>query len=150
MKTRKLSSDAGQTVWAVVFGAGEDPLAGLAAFAREQKLSAAQFSAIGAFERAVLGFFDVERRDYHRIPVEEQTEVVSLTGNVTLAPDGDKRKLHIHAVLGRRSGEAVVGHLLEARVRPTLEVILSETPAHLRRRHDPETGLSLLPADGSG
>ena len=40
----------------------------------------------------------------------------------------------------RRGG----GHLLEAHVRPTLEVLLTESPAHLRRRHDPESGLSLI------
>ncbi|HSK40197.1 MAG TPA: PPC domain-containing DNA-binding protein [Arenibaculum sp.] len=142
MKIRELTHGEERS-WAVVFATGDDPMAGLLDFARRQNLSAAHLSAIGAFERATLGFFDMERNEYHRIPVEEQAEVVSLTGNVTLKPDGSAN-LHVHAVLGRRDGQAVAGHLLEARVRPTLEVMVTETPAHLQRRHDPATGLDLL------
>lgn len=142
MKIRELTHGEERS-WAVVFATGDDPMAGLLDFAQRQNLSAAYLSAIGAFERATLGFFDMDRNEYHRIPVEEQVEVVSLTGNVTLKPDGSTN-LHVHAVLGRRDGQAVAGHLLEARVRPTLEVVVTETPAHLRRRHDPATGLDLL------
>jgi len=36
------------------------------------------------------------------------------------------------------------GHLIEGKVRPTLEVILTESPAHLRKRHDLESGLALI------
>lgn len=128
--------------YAVVFADGDDPMEGLLRFAKERELTASSFTAIGAVSRAVLGFFDVDARDYHRIPVEEQAEVVSLTGNITCS-DGEPQ-LHIHAVLGRRDGSAVAGHLLEARVRPTLEVMLTESPATLARRHDPATGLALL------
>jgi len=31
------------------------------------------------------------------------------------------------------------------RVRPTLEVLLTESPAHLVREHDPESRLALMP-----
>jgi predicted DNA-binding protein with PD1-like motif len=50
----------------------------------------------------------------------------------------------MHVVLGKSDATAHGGHLLEAVVRPTLEVILVESPKHLRRRHDPETGLGLI------
>ena len=68
--------------------------------------------------------------------------MVSLLGNIALT-DGEP-SLHIHAVLGVRGGRAVAGHLLEATVRPTLEIMLTETPAHLVRCKDAKTGLSLL------
>jgi predicted DNA-binding protein with PD1-like motif len=75
--------------------------------------------------------------------VPEQVEVVSLVGDVALGEDGGP-KVHAHAVLGRSDGSALGGHLLEARVRPTLEVILTELPGHLQRRHDRESGLGLI------
>jgi predicted DNA-binding protein with PD1-like motif len=90
----------------------------------------------------VLGFFDMDRRDYERIAVDEQVEVLTLVGNVALQ-DG-RPKLHPHVVLGRRDGSAIGGHLLEARVRPTLEIMLTESPRHLRRSIDDSTGLPLI------
>jgi predicted DNA-binding protein with PD1-like motif len=47
-------------------------------------------------------------------------------------------------VVGRSDGSTLAGHLLEARVRPTLELMITETPTQLRRRHDPESGLALI------
>ena len=52
--------------------------------------------------------------------------------------------LHVHVVIGRADGSAMGGHLLAAHVRPTLEVVITESPAHLCRRHDPESGLPLI------
>jgi uncharacterized protein len=140
----KLLSDQDERVFAVIFETGEDPVAGLTRFATEQKLSASSFTAIGAFSEALLGYFDWEKKDYDRIPVKEQVEVLALVGDIALQ-DG-KPKLHAHAVLGRRDGSACGGHLLEARVRPTLEIILTESPAHLRREYDPRSGLALIRA----
>jgi predicted DNA-binding protein with PD1-like motif len=141
MRARLINDDERKT-WAVVFDAGDEAMSGLARFAEENGLAASQITAIGAFSEATLGYFDFGRKDYERIPVREQVEVLSLIGDIALA-DG-KPKLHLHAVLGRRDGSAVGGHLLEATVRPTLEVIVTESPAHLRRRHDPESGLALI------
>ena len=96
-----------------------------------------------ARSRRRLGYFDWQTKRYQRNPVAEQVEVASLTGDIALGPDG-KPSLHIHCVLGRRDGSALAGHLIEGQVRPTLEVILTESPAHLRKKHDPESGLALI------
>jgi uncharacterized protein len=141
MRAKLLRQD-GERVFAVVFETGDDPVVGLTRFAAEQALSASGFTAIGAFSEALLGYFDWEKKDYERIPVKEQVEVLALVGDIALQ-DG-RPKLHAHVVLGKRDGSACGGHLLEARVRPTLEVILTESPAHLRREHDPQTGLPLI------
>lgn len=147
MEIRTLKDETGkggaERVFIVVFSTGEDPLAGLKELARRREFGAGSLSAIGAFRRAVLGFFDLDRRDYLRIPVDGQSEVASLTGNIAL-DEGGEPALHIHAVLGRPDGSAVVGHLLEAEVRPTLEVMLTERSPDMVRHRDPETGLSLL------
>jgi len=114
----------------------------LKTFANEHSLKAARFTAIGAFSSAELGFFDYGIKDYKKIPVNEQVEVLSLIGDVALY--GDESKLHAHVVLGRADGTTVGGHLLKATVHPTLELILEESPGYLQRRIDRETGLPLI------
>ena len=114
-------------------------------FAEAERLTAAQITGIGAFSDAELRYFDWERKEYLPIPVKEQVEVASLLGDVAVSPDG-KPALHVHLVLGRRDGTALAGHLAEARVRPTLELIVTESPAHLRKALDPESGLALIRA----
>jgi uncharacterized protein len=138
----KLIDGGAQKTWAVIFEAGDEAMSGLTRFAKEQGLAASQITAIGAFREATLGYFDLARKDYEKIPVREQVEVLSLIGDVAL--EKGEPKLHLHAVLGRRDGSTVGGHLLEAHVRPTLEVILTDSPAHLRRRFDPACGLALI------
>jgi predicted DNA-binding protein with PD1-like motif len=138
----KLINDAPQRTFALVFDKGDEVLENLLAFAREHGLSAAEFTGLGALSDAVLGYFDWQKKEYERIPIDEQVEVLNLTGNIALA-DGEP-KLHPHIVLGKADGTAHGGHLLEGHVRPTLEVIVTESPRHLERRSDPETGLALL------
>jgi uncharacterized protein len=141
----KLLSQSGARIYAVIFDVGEDPVDGLTRFAGEERLDASGFTAIGAFSEATLGYFVWEKKDYERIAVGEQVEVLALVGDIALQ-DG-KPKLHAHVVLGRRDGSACGGHLLAARVRPTLEVILTESPGYLRRAFDPATGLALIRID---
>jgi predicted DNA-binding protein with PD1-like motif len=141
MKSR-LIKDGPQRTYALVFDSGDDFLETLQQFARANKLGASQFTGIGGFSRVVLGFFELGPKTYKRIPVEEQVEVVSLMGDIALA-DGEAT-LHPHVVVAKPDGSAHGGHLLEAAVRPTLEVIVTESPAHLRRKPDPQTGLALI------
>ena len=141
MQAKRLN-DGSTRVYAVIFETGEDPIAGLTRFAAQEKLDASGFTAIGAFSEATLGYFDWERKDYERIQVREQVEVLSFIGDIAL--EGGKPKVHVHAVLGRRDGSTRGGHLLEARVRPTLEVIVTESPGYLKREHDRESGLALI------
>jgi predicted DNA-binding protein with PD1-like motif len=47
-------------------------------------------------------------------------------------------------VLGCADGTTRGGHLLEGYARPTLELILTESPAQLRRRFNPAAGLALI------
>jgi predicted DNA-binding protein with PD1-like motif len=143
MQSKLLHEDGGQRTFAVVLETGDAVMASLQAFADRERLSAAQITAIGALSDAELAYFDWPSKQYRKIPVREQVEVASLIGDVALAPDGS-RALHIHLVLGRSDGSAMAGHLAEAHVRPTLEVVITESPAHLRKVHDPESGLALI------
>jgi predicted DNA-binding protein with PD1-like motif len=142
----KLIDEHDQRVFAVIFDTGEDPMTGLTRFAEEQNLNASSFTAIGAFSEATLGYFDWERKDYEHIAVREQTEVLSFLGDIALE-GRNRKKVHAHVVLGKRDGAACGGHLLAAKVRPTLEVILTESPGYLKREHDPRSGLALIRID---
>jgi predicted DNA-binding protein with PD1-like motif len=141
----KILNDAGERTEALIFDTGDEVMSLLQRFCEEHEVTAARFTAIGAFRSAVLGYFNWERKEYDRIPVDEQVEVLSLTGDVALS-DG-KPKIHAHAVLGRHDGSTRGGHLLEAQVRPTLEVILIESPAWLKRTMDPESRIPLIDID---
>jgi len=142
MKSKLLFDRSGERVYAVVFDTGDEVASGLLQFAKEAGLHGAHFTAIGAFRDVTLGYFEIERKQYKHIPVREQVEVLSLVGNVADA-DGEP-KLHAHVVVGKSDGTALGGHLVEAHVRPTLEVVITEAPQHLRRVHDPATGLALI------
>lgn len=132
---------AGKT-FALIFSTGDDVVPGLLAFAKEHRVRGAHFTAIGAFSEVTLGYFDWEAKKYLKIPVEEQVEVVSLIGDIAL--EKGEPKVHAHVVVGKRDGSLMGGHLMGARVRPTLEVILEESPQQLTRQMDPESGLALI------
>ena len=139
----KLIQDGNEKTFVIVFDPGEEVMTGLTRFARTEHVTAAHFNALGAFERVTLGFFDVAKRDYKRIEIGEQVEVLSLVGNVARDNRGEP-KIHAHVVVGKSDGTAHGGHLLEASVRPTLEVVAVETSGHLRRSMRPEFGVALL------
>lgn len=143
MKSRLIDGRKGQATYVIVLDSGDEAIASLQRFVDDEGISAAQFSAIGAFSEATLRYFDWEAKTYRDNPVREQVEVAALNGDVALAPDGS-RALHIHAVLGRRDGSALAGHLGAGRVRPTLEIVLREMPHHLRKKSDPASGLALI------
>ena len=140
MKSKLL--DARTKTFAVIFETGDEVAAGLAAFAKDARLAASHFAAIGALSSVAIGYFDWESKKYKRIPIGEQVEVISCLGDVAL--EDNEPKVHAHIVVGKSDGSAWGGHLLEARVRPTLEVVLVESPTHLRKRFDPESGLALI------
>jgi predicted DNA-binding protein with PD1-like motif len=138
----KLLNGIDNATYALVFDSGDEVMERLTTFANEHSLKAARFTAIGAFSSVELGYFDFTIKDYKKIPVNEQVEVLSLIGDVALY--GDESKLHAHVVVGRSDGATLGGHLLRAIVHPTLELILEESPGYLQRRIDRETNLPLI------
>lgn len=143
MHVIELGGHAGFRRWALVFEIDDEVMEGLEAFARENDVTAAHLTALGAFRRATLAFFEWDSKEYQEIPVDEQVEVAALVGNVGRGDDGVA--VHVHCVLGRRDGSAVAGHLLRGTVRPTLEVLVEEGAGTLRRRRsDDETRLTLI------
>jgi predicted DNA-binding protein with PD1-like motif len=142
MRSRLIHSEGGEKIFVLVFDTGDEVVSEMTTFARENDLDAASITAIGAFSGATLGYFDIEKKEYEKIPLEEQVEVLSLIGDIAL--NEGEPELHAHVVLGRRDGTTRGGHLLEAHVRPTLEAVLIESPDHLKKTTDEETGLALI------
>jgi hypothetical protein len=128
MKSKCVAQEANQRTLVLILASGEEAFASISRFAEQEKLDGAALTALGAFERAKLGWFDPKEKKYHSIPVEEQSEVLSLIGDIATGDDGTTRG----------------GHLSEAIVRPTLEVTVVESAAHLKRKKRADLGLALI------
>ncbi|MBS7811912.1 PPC domain-containing DNA-binding protein [Roseococcus pinisoli] len=143
MKSKMIAEAAGQKTFLLVLAPGEEAFSAITDFAKAEKIGAASLTALGAFERTTVAWFDLATQDYVKIPITEQVEVLSLIGDIAIDDEG-KPSLHAHVVLGLRDGTTRGGHLMEAIVRPTLEVTVIEAPSHLRRKKRPELGLALI------
>lgn len=148
MKCKLLHEVDGLRTLAVVMDKGDEAADELSRFARAEGVTGASLTAVGGCREATLGYFDPESMSYRDIPVTAQAEILSLVGDIALSDD--EPVVHAHAVLGLRDGSTVGGHLLSALVWPTLEVIVTESPAHLRKRVDTATGLALIALDVRG
>jgi predicted DNA-binding protein with PD1-like motif len=107
MKSRLIDGEGGEKTFVLVLDTGDEVVSEITNFARENDLDAASITAIGAFSGATLGYFDIVEKEYEKIPLEEQVEVLSLIGDIAL--NEGEPKLHAHVVLGRRDGTTRVG-----------------------------------------
>jgi uncharacterized protein len=137
--------DESPKTFILVFKTGDELAGGLLQFAKDQKLSAASFKAVGALSAVRLGWFSWETKRYEpSVTLDEQVELLSLIGDVALK--GGEPVVHAHAVIGKKDGTRHGGHLFKARIRPTCEVVLTESPASLQKLIDPESGIALIKA----
>jgi len=109
MNSKLVSQDQGAPIHVVILDSGEEAFVTLTRFANEAKITAASLTAIGAFERATVGWFDFAAKTYKKIEVNEQCEVLSAIGDVAVGDDG-KASLHVHIVLGLSDGSTRGGH----------------------------------------
>jgi predicted DNA-binding protein with PD1-like motif len=142
VKAKLLHEQQGEKTFVLIFDTGDEVASGLLDFAKHHHLDSSHFTALGAFSDVTVGYFDWKKKDYRRILLPEQVEVLALVGDIALSQG--EPKVHAHVVVGKADGTAHGGHLLEAHVRPTLEVVLVESPQHLQRQSDPESGLALI------
>src|SRR3954451_2897812 len=122
----------------LVFDPADEVVATLQRYIAERQIPSAWFQAIGAFERAVIAYWNRDTKRYEDIAVDEQVEVLALSGNV------NRTKLHAHVVLGKRDGSTIGGHLKSGIVFPTLELWLTPLTHELVRKRDEATGLDLI------
>ena len=142
----RVSGAGGLRTVVAVLESGEEAIAELTRLAEAEAISGASLSGLGAVRSATVAWYDLERQEYEKYVLDEQLEVLTLSGNAGRY-DGSAR-LHVHATLGRRGGAAVGGHLMECTVRPTLEVVIREAGTALNRSFDAACGLPLLDLGG--
>jgi predicted DNA-binding protein with PD1-like motif len=141
MRSKQIADDPKTIV--VILDTGDEILSSLKSVARTEHLASSSFKAIGALSEVELGWFNWETRKYQTaVKVQEQVELLSLIGDISLK-DG-KPQVHAHLVIGRQDGTAHGGHLLSATVRPTCEIVITESPKHLQKEIDPESGIALI------
>lgn len=128
--------------YAVIFYQGDEAFSGLQEFAEKYHVTSAHFTAIGALDGATVAWFDPKRKMYKKISINGQHEVIGMSGDIALYQG--RPIVHTHMVLGNSDGTTYGGHVLEAYVSPTLEVMLTVDPATMQKRFDPVTDLTLI------
>jgi uncharacterized protein len=142
MKVQLLKDGMENKKYAVIFAQGDEAFSGLQEFAEKYQIQSAHFTAIGALNGATLAWFDPQRKMYRKIPIAGQVEVVSMIGDIALYQG--KPTVHTHMVVGLPDGTTMSGHVLDAHVSPTLEVVVTVDPIAMHKRFDPETDLTLI------
>lgn len=147
MRSRVLEFYGGRRKYVLVLEPGEEVVASVKRFAEQEGLTGASVQGIGALSHSELGYFNPTTKEFVSNKIDEQTEVLSLLGNIAQDCE-DNVKLHIHIVLGCRDATTRGGHLVAGYVNPTAELIIEESEEHLRRGVDAPTGLVLLEPRG--
>lgn len=142
MKVELLNPGEPTKQYVVIFYQGDEAFSGLLEFAKEQQVTSAHFTAVGAINGATLGYFDPKRKMYKKISINGQHEVIGMSGDVALYRGNPV--VHTHMVVGNADGTTRGGHVLEAFVSPTLEVMVTEDPVIMQKRFDPATDLTLI------
>jgi len=142
VKVQLLGRSGGQRSYAVIFAPGDEVLSGLTDFARQYHVTAAHFTAIGAVSAAKLAWFSPEQKAYKVTPIPGQAEVVAMIGDIAIYKG--QPVVHTHMVVGLADGSTRGGHVIEATVSPTLEVMVTVEPKGLQKRLDEATGLTLI------
>ncbi len=128
-------------VYAVRIDRGEDIVEKLRELCGNENIRFAQVSAIGASEHAVLGVYDLEKREYARETVSGFCEITSLTGSVTSVNEAPY--IHLHATLADQRHRIRGGHVLELTVGATCEMFIHVFEAAVGRIHDDQMGINL-------
>jgi hypothetical protein len=142
MKARLLSENAGVKNYVILLAKGDEVVSGLTDFARENKVTSASFTAIGAFSHATVAWFDDSKKEFKLNPINQQVELASMIGNITLV--NDKPAVHTHVSIASSDGTVRGGHLINAFVFPTLELFMTVYPVPLHKQPDEATGLELI------
>jgi len=146
---KKIAEDDGLATYALIFADGDEAAAELLRFAKETGVNGASITGVGAASSATVGWFDFAAKAYEPNRVDEQVEVLSLLGDIASLEDGSPQ-VHAHVTLAKRGGAAIGGHLMELHVAPTLELIVTESPTHLRKRSIPGLPVATIRLAESG
>ena len=121
---------------------GEEIHEQLRLIALKEDIKLASVSGLGAVDDVTLGVFVVSEKRYHADRFTEDMEIVSLTGTVNTM-DGEYYA-HLHMGVSEVGGRMFGGHLTEARVSVTCELVIRIIDGSVDRKHHPDPGVNLL------
>jgi predicted DNA-binding protein with PD1-like motif len=142
MQVKLVKDTPEEKVYVIVFLKGDEVLSGLTDFAAKYNVADAHFTGIGAISSATTAWLDLDKKMYHPTVTNQQVEVLSLIGDIAVF--NGKPVVHMHAILGRRDGSTVGGHVWELNANPTVEVFLTANTTPLAKRPDPASGIKLI------
>ncbi len=138
----RLDSYSGTITYVIVFAPGDEIMSGLTEFAEKYKVKSAHFTAIGDVRAAKMGWYDQSKKMFKVNAINEQCEVTSLIGDIAIY--NGKPVVHAHINLATSDGIVHGGHLLEAFVTPTLEVMMTTEYRPLYKKFSPDFGGALI------
>ncbi len=120
---------------------GEKLQSTIASFCKEKHIQNSTISAIGSLENPTLAHYFVNTKKYTEKTLNGIYELTSLTGTSGLFEG--KPLVHIHVSLSDEEMKGFGGHLVEAFVSATVEVILESSETHYTKSFDETIGLKL-------
>ena len=124
MKVTDLGS--GARTYRVNFAKGDEILSGLTEFAEKNHIKNGHFTALGAINKGLFGWTDVESgKGQKKIELNQEAEIVSLMGSISVNAQGESN-VHAHGSVALSDGSVRGGHWWEAHVSIIAEVFVTE------------------------
>jgi predicted DNA-binding protein with PD1-like motif len=142
VKVKLISVDGPTKTYAIIFAPGDEILSGLQEFAVKYNVQSAHFTAIGDAKSVKFGWFDKSKKMFKVTALDSYAEITSLIGDIALI--NGKPSVHAHIAMATEDGMVHGGHLLEAFVEPTLEVMMTVEPVPLNKKPDPQFGINVI------
>ena len=124
---------------------GEEILTQLKAMALKENVQLASVRALGATNDFTVGVFKVEEKKYYANHFTGDFEIVSLTG--TISTMNGEYYAHLHMSAGDAQGRVFGGHLNEAIISATCEMVVEVIDGQVDRAFSEEVGLNLFKFD---
>jgi predicted DNA-binding protein with PD1-like motif len=145
VKVKLISADGPTKTYALIFAKGDEVMSGLKEFAVKYHVKSAHFNAIGDASSIKFGWYDITRKMFKVMRIDGFAEITSLAGDITLY--NNNPVVHAHISMATEDGLVHGGHLLEAFISPTLQLMMTVEPAPLFKKLDPETGILIIDPD---
>lgn len=124
------------------FEPGEEILTGLKSFCDNENVKLATVQAIGAINKVIIGFYDLSKKEYFPRTITGDHEITSLNGTITEM--NDSAYIHLHITIADEENKVIGGHLNEAIVSATCEMVVTEISGKVNRYYNKDIGINLL------
>ncbi|MBL7147555.1 MAG: DNA-binding protein [Nanoarchaeota archaeon] len=121
---------------------GEKVIENIIKFCKENNIKLGYFYGIGAVSKVILGHYFLGTKEYTEKEFEEPLEIASLFGNITMMDD--EVYIHVHGSFSDNKMEVKGGHVKEAVVSATAEIVLHKIEGSVGRKYSEDIGLNLL------